>query len=781
MEAGKHRAIANRKRLERAEMVSLTKPGGSVLARAVNDMQDGLSAWMRKAKTRPGSYHANYQYLKLVPTPRVSAITCRFIIDRLSSNHSLQGTASGLGRMIENEYYWLWLRKVMREDGKIGLYNQTLKFFNHHQAEKWCRARLLAEKEGYEYLEWPDQDRRRIGQFLFYMFKETTGLVELVNTGKGPYVNPSPELREWYDKANQWTEEHSPIYMPMVEPPKKWTNPFNGGYLTNIAPRFSLIRTSKKFLMEMADFEMPTVYHAVNSLQGVQHRINPFVLDAVSHLWENSHAVAGLPMREDFPEPEKPIDYGNDPERDKVWRQDVARVRFKNREMMGTRIRAIRTILLAKRFRNEPAIYFPWSCDFRGRMYPVPPFLNPQGNDLSKGLLTFAKPMALEDDNAASWLAIHGANAYGVDKVSFDDRIQWVYAHEKEIKEVAKDPNGSTFWHDASEPFQFLAWCHEWAGFLEHGLAYESSLPVAMDGSNNGLQLFSLLLRDEESARNTNVLPTDAPEDVYQIVADKVNEILKASDHKYAAGWLKFGVDRKATKRATMTLPYGATRHSASNYVREWYFDQVHAGAPRIFLGEEGKACHWLATIVWDQIGNTVNAATRCMDWMRQLAKACVDSDVAVRWQSPAGFPVRQDYRNRQSKVIYTYVAKIVRAHTYNLDGTKKSYRRSANAISPNIIHSIDAAVAMTCTEFLTLNGVKDFNMIHDSFSAHARNAGILAGCLRESVIQMFRNDVLADIRNQIQLMLPDVELPPTPEYGNLDVEVVRDSQYFFA
>ena len=43
-------------------------------------------------------------------------------------------------------------------------------------------------------------------------------------------------------------------------------------------------------------------------------------------------------------------------------------------------------------------------------------------------------------------------------------------------------------------------------------------------------------------------MPADEPSDIYQIVADKVNEKLKESDKTIAKQWLEFGVDRKCTK-----------------------------------------------------------------------------------------------------------------------------------------------------------------------------------------------------------------------------------------
>ena len=66
-----------------------------------------------------------------------------------------------------------------------------------------------------------------------------------------------------------------------------------------------------------------------------------------------------------------------------------------------------------------------YQLDFRGRIYAVPNYLNPQGPDFAKGLLTFAEGKPI-DENGACYLAIHGANCFGYDKVGLQDRIDWV-------------------------------------------------------------------------------------------------------------------------------------------------------------------------------------------------------------------------------------------------------------------------------------------------------------------------------------------------------------------
>jgi DNA-directed RNA polymerase len=58
-------------------------------------------------------------------------------------------------------------------------------------------------------------------------------------------------------------------------------------------------------------------------------------------------------------------------------------------------------------------------------------------------------------------------------------------------------------------------------------------LPVAIDGSNNGLQHISTLLKDIESAKKVNVLPTDRVEDIYKFIAETLKIELERERDKF--------------------------------------------------------------------------------------------------------------------------------------------------------------------------------------------------------------------------------------------------------
>ena len=61
---------------------------------------------------------------------------------------------------------------------------------------------------------------------------------------------------------------------------------------------------------------------------------------------------------------------------------------------------------MAQELRSAPRIYFPHNLDFRGRAYPMHPYLNHMGDDVSRGLLTFAEAKPL-GKTGFMWLKVH--------------------------------------------------------------------------------------------------------------------------------------------------------------------------------------------------------------------------------------------------------------------------------------------------------------------------------------------------------------------------------------
>ena len=88
----------------------------------------------------------------------------------------------------------------------------------------------------------------------------------------------------------------------------------------------------------------------------------------------------------------------------------------------------------------------------------------------------------------------------------------------------------------------------------------------------------------------------------------------------------------------------------------------------------------------------------------------------------------------------------------------------------------------VTCK--MKAQGVHHFAMVHDSYGVHATNVQRLSKSLRQVFVEMFEEDLLEKFRDEIHAMLSprnQKKIPPLPEKGNLVLEKVLESDYFFA
>ena len=174
-------------------------------------------------------------------------------------------------------------------------------------------------------------------------------------------------------------------------------------------------------------------------------------------------------------------------------------------------------------------------------------------------------------------LQVHLANLAGNDKLTFDGRIDYVESQMEGIIDSADRPlDGRQWWLDADEPWQCLAVCKELTNAMRSGdpLGYESRLPVHQDVSCNGLQHYAALGRDEYGAAQVDLIPAEAPQDVYSGVCKLVQEAVArdaqnpAGDNYHYAKMLDGLVDRKVVKQTVMTKVYGVTFVGAREHIR---------------------------------------------------------------------------------------------------------------------------------------------------------------------------------------------------------------------
>lgn len=671
-------------------------------------------------------------------------------------------------------------------------------------------VRLAVRKFGLDLEGWGGPQRVQVGMTLAELaLAELGDLVEVsVEPGKTwerQALGFTPAGAEWFAKYNEADALSRPLWMPTLTPPRPWAGFRGGGYPLNVLrPIPILARSYPAQRRAIEEGDMARVYGALNSIQDTPWAVNSAVLAAARRVWDSGVDFPGLPPREDQPIPEPPPEVHADVEGGdlrRAWRRRVSAIHRANVAARTERFTALRTIQSAAEMARATRFYYPHRLDFRGRAYPVCSGLNPQGDDLARSLLHFADGLPL-GEHGEKWLAIHGANCYGVDKVTFAQRQVWAYEHTARVIAIADDPLADLWWTEADKPWCFLAWCFEWAAFWDHanreahgmagGRPFLSHLPIALDGSCNGIQHFSAMLRDPVGGAAVNLVPADQPQDIYEAVAAQVREALNEvvgkfghRDHDFAYGWYRFGVDRKITKRAVMVLPYGGTFKSCLGYVGDAVREKIAAGAENPFGDGLLKAIGYLARLVWAAIAEVVVGAREAMDWLQRVARIAAREDQPVSWVTPSGFPAHQEYRDvRERRVITRFRGSTVEVKQLE-PGEKLDRAKQASSIAPNFVHSLDASAMMLTVNAAVAAGIKHFAMIHDSYGTHAGRTEDLARILRAEFVRMYEDhDVLAELRASVAAALPPdkaAELPEPPAQGSLKLREVLDSQYFFA
>jgi len=558
-------------------------------------------------------------------------------------------------------------------------------------------------------------------------------------------------------------QDMRPAYGPMVMPPRDWNTDHDGGY--NML-RNNLVKPVKMNGNVEAG-TTPAVRDAVNVVQRTTWAVDLDVLAVMDEVWDRGGDRCGLPSRE---RPEMPA---------KVTGGDHAAIKANKlaRKLawddwyneQSARLSVAKTLREGYDLANLP-IWFVWTMDFRGRMYPLADCLSPQGADYQKAPLVFAKAVHISSNEGLDWLCINMANLYGEDKCSLDDRVKWVEDNEHKILKAAGDPlQYIDWWGSADKPWCFLAAILDYRRWKNTG---KSRMPVAMDGSCNGIQHLSALGRDQRGAKATNLLACEIPNDIYMEVADELLPLIQGSDNEFRQLFPKDRVTRKLCKRATMTTPYGVTRQG----VRTQFISDGHL--KHLPVEMQSQISTWLTDLTTEAIGNVVKSARQVMDWLQYLAKEHNRRGLAMQWTTPDGKLVTQEYLKKKE---YTVRVPGMGQITFHLadEGLGINKNNQRNGAAPNFVHSLDG-----CHERETARSMQfvtvDLGMVHDSFACHAEHAPFMAYVIRQEFIRMHKLPLLEQLHEQITQQL-DCYISPPPIVGDLNVSLVSGARYFFA
>lgn len=177
------------------------------------------------------------------------------------------------------------------------------------------------------------------------------------------------------------------------------------------------------------------------------------------------------------------------------------------------------------------------------------------------------------------YLMIAVANAFGKDKLSWNERIRWVDDQE----------NLLSLTNEADEPAQFDAAVRalekaRTGAYIGYG--------VGLDATSSGTQWLAVLTRDRKAAKLCNVLGTGKREDIYTNIYKKVCE-QTGNEAK---------IERAHVKKAIMTSLYASEAKpkeifGEGSYALQVFYDTMEEELPLVWAFNEECKENWRSDI----------------------------------------------------------------------------------------------------------------------------------------------------------------------------------------
>ena len=473
---------------------------------------------------------------------------------------------------------------------------------------------------------------------------------------------------------------------------------------------------------------------------------------------------------------------------------------------------------------EDRTFYQYTEADYRGRIYYTTPFLNFQSNDIARGQMLFANGKLMTEDGLKrlkihiaccynqtfskdklpDWLSTdyqpyledEGLDDISVDKMTLQDREAWTDTNIDMLMDLAAEERIELA---AEKPITLLACVLELYNAIQHDGPYYTYLPVPVDGSNNGWQHLCAMSKDKEAGELVGVVPQEIQKDFYVQCAK--NLITRMPEWFEERQMPMKHIRKGIAKRGSMTRAYSA---GALKIAENMYMDcHVEGYLEKYNITKED--CQLLAKHLVKAIDEVCAGPLQTMKFLQKIAEAEIASDYAketqqksINWATPSGFPVIYEAfidNEFKEKAIISCSERRTKPVIRKEDGTeeetdtiriqhvgkentdKPKIRSFMSGISPNFVHSMDAAhMAQVIKEWGS-----DFGAIHDSFSVHACDVDELLEIIKDRFVDMYNYQNFFDVIEHMIITNQNNFNQPQPGLGALEIREVYNSDYFFA
>ena len=335
--------------------------------------------------------------------------------------------------------------------------------------------------------------------------------------------------------------------------------------------------------------------------------------------------------------------------------------------------------------------YFVWRFDKRGRSYSSGYDLNVQSNEYGKAMLSLHNKVEVTNLNN---LKIAIANHAGNDKLTWSGRIDWFNQQLSFNLDLFDEP---------------ILGAKALRAYDDARNGRKTGYVMSIDATASGLQIMSALSGCKATAKVCNMINTGNREDVYQMIADKMNVRLNG----------KYGVSRKDVKKPCMTTFYNSKANPKSVFNEE----QLEA-----FYGTLDGLMPGAMHIMED-----INA---CWQY---------DSD-CHQWSLPDGHVARVPVTEMaDTRIEVDELAHRTFTYRYNKQQPSENYR----SLVANIIHSVDGYIAREMVRRNHYEGIELVH-IHDCFVFSPDYMQNVAQHYREIMAEIADSNLLADILSEV-------------------------------
>lgn len=170
--------------------------------------------------------------------------------------------------------------------------------------------------------------------------------------------------------------------------------------------------------------------------------------------------------------------------------------------------------------------------------------------------------------------------------------------------------------------------------------------------------------------------------------------------------------------------------------------------------------------------------------WLRGTAAMITGRNClrTIEWMTPLALPVIQPY--------------VAPAHSGDLTYLKPIVMKQINSFPPNYIHSLDSThLFLTALHLHHVGGT--IGSVHDCYWTHAADVPLMNKICRQQFINLhqiplveligaqmsksYLTDALRQDIGEEMYELLEAQLLPMHQFGDLDLESVNDSVYFFS